>query len=88
MTVPVFVSELQSYELGSDISNGVRQYHKQTGLGGLQVTHRLLVREGSVFNASVAREHSRFNFWAFTPAGKQFWLCAVRLQQTVIVCAV
>ena len=44
--------------------------------------------KGPGFNLPVAGAYLRFNYRASTPAGKQCWLCAVRLQQTVIVYAV
>ena len=41
--------------------------------------------KGPDFNSPVARAYLRFNSRASTRAGKQCWLSAVRLQQTVIV---
>ena len=54
-------------------------------LGGLVVTHSAAGAKGPWFNFTVARAYLRFNSWASTLAGKQCWLYAVRLQQTVIV---
>ena len=53
-------------------------------MGGLVVT-RLLLRKvwGSITRSP--KHILRFNSRASTLAGKQCWLCAVRLQQTVIV---
>ena len=39
--------------------------------------------KGPGFNSAVARAHLKFNSQASTLAGKQCWLCAVRLQEIV-----
>ena len=52
---------------------------------GLVVKHAAASAMGSGFNFPVVREYLRFTFRASTLTGKQCWLCAVRLQQTVIV---
>ena len=55
------------------------------GLGGLVVTHSAAGAKGPGFNSPVARAYLRFNSRASTLTGKQCWLCAVRLPQTVTV---
>ena len=55
------------------------------GLGDLVVTHSAAGAKGPGFNSRVARAYLRFNSRPSTLAGKQCWLCAVRLQQTVTV---
>ena len=55
------------------------------GLGGLVVTRSAAGAKGPELNSTVVRAYSRFNSRVTTLAGKQCWLCAVRLQQTVIV---
>ena len=55
------------------------------GLGGLVVTHSTAGAKGPGFNSAVTRAYLRFNSRASTLAGRQCWLYAVRLQQTVIV---
>ena len=44
------------------------------------VTHSAAGAMGPGFNFPVARTYLRFNYRASTLAGKQCWLCAVRLQ--------
>ena len=55
------------------------------GLGGLVVTHSAASTKGPVINSPAGRAYLRFNSQASPLAGKQCFLCAVRLQQTVIV---
>ena len=52
------------------------------------VIHSAARAKGPGFSSPVARAYLRFNFRPSTLAGKQCLLCAVRLQQTVIVYAV
>ena len=49
------------------------------------VIHSAASAKGPRFNFPVARTHLIFTSRSSTLAGKQCWLCAVRLQQTVIV---
>ena len=49
------------------------------------VKHSAASAMGSGFNFPVAQAYLRFTSRASTLTGKQRWLCAVRLQQTVIV---
>ena len=55
------------------------------GLGNLVIIHSAASAKAMGFNSPVAQEYLRFNSRAATLIGKQCWLCAVRLQQTVIV---
>ena len=54
-------------------------------LGGPMVIHSAASTNGPGFNSPVARAYLIFNYRASTLADNQCWLCAVRLQQTVIV---
>ena len=56
-----------------------------SGLGCPLVKHSDASAMGSGFNFPVARAYLRFTSRASTLTGKQCWICAVRLQQTVIV---
>ena len=49
------------------------------------IIHSAAGAMGSVFNSPVAGAYLSFNSRASTPAGKQCWMCSVRLQQTMIV---
>ena len=49
------------------------------------VIHLAASAKGLGFNSPVAQAYLRFNSRASTLADKHCWLCAVRLQQTVIV---
>ena len=55
------------------------ELNSQSGFGDLVVTHSAAGTKGSKFNSPVARAYFRFNSQASTLAGKQCWLCAVRL---------
>ena len=55
------------------------------GLGGLVVIHSAAGAKGPGFNSPVARAYLTFNSQTSTLGGNECWLCAVRLQQTVIV---
>ena len=59
--------------------------YKFQGLGGLVVIHSAAKATSPGFNSVDARAYLRFNSHASTLAGKQCWLYAVRLHQTVIV---
>ena len=56
-----------------------------SGLGCPLAKYSAASAMGSGFNFPVARAYLRFTARASTLTGKQCWLCAVRLQQTVIV---
>ena len=54
-------------------------------LRGLVATHSAAGAKGPGFTSPITFAHVRFNYRASTLASKQWWLCAVRLLQTVIV---
>ena len=56
-----------------------------SGLGCPLVKHSAASVMGAGFNFPCARAYLRFTSRDSTLTGKQFWLCAVRLQQTVSV---
>ena len=53
--------------------------------GGLMIKQSAAGAKVPRFNSPVTRAHLRFNSRMATRAGKQCWLCSVRMQQTVIV---
>ena len=65
-------------------NDNVNSCYTANGLGGI-VIHSAVSEKGPEFNSSVARAYFVFKSRSSTLAGKQCWLCAVRLQLTVIV---